>query len=496
MTNATIRFQITSSLYRIFWLACFAILLTALTPAISQAQQSNVLQSLQTGNTQSCTVDTKSCGCSNCGSCQSGPSCPSGYTVYDDYCLPECPGGYVRYPGFPGYCMPPCHHGCPEGYEPVPLPNCPDGYYRNLSNPDECLPRRTTYPDNCPDGMSYSQETGKCSPDCPDGTYLAENGLCHSYYEQDCPAGYNRNPRTGACTPGGDWPDDYSWICMPVCPQGFTRDIYHPTRCLPPPPQDCPQGFENFHRQCVPVCDQGTARNAYGYCVPPRCEDGSYPDLRGNCHKQECPQGYDNIRGQCYPPCAQGYQHNLREPAKCENIPGGNEPGCPQGTKRNEQTGNCDRIPPPPVNCKQGLQYNQRTKRCEPPPRIEKDCPPGFTKTKSGKCVAILQVQPNRPDCGRDFFFNENTGDCEPIRLNLPRACPDGTIFSRKRQRCVPFEGDQPPPYDPQQDNNNDPNIQLPRLDFNKNMLRQPDQKSQCPDGTAPDKNGRCMPIQ
>ncbi len=120
MTNAKVCLQ--STFYRSFWIACFAILLAVLLPSVSRAQQSpSVPQTCELEHKSSCNI------CNTCGSCDKGPRCPAGYTVYDDYCLPECPTGYRRYPGYPGLCLPPCDHGCPEGYEPVPLPGCPDG---------------------------------------------------------------------------------------------------------------------------------------------------------------------------------------------------------------------------------------------------------------------------------------------------------------------------------------------------------------------------------
>ncbi len=479
MINAKICLQTT--FYRSFLIACFAILVTVLLPSVSRAQQSSL--------PQICEVQTKSC-CNTCGSCDTGPRCPAGYTIYDDYCLPECPGGYLRYPGYPGLCLPPCTHGCPEGYDSVPLPSCPQGYHRNLSNPEECLPnRRLQVPDNCPEGLSYSQETGRCSPNCPEGTYLAENGLCRSYYDKACPDGYQRNPRTGACVPGGDWPDDYTWICLPACPQGFTRDIYHPTRCLPPP-ETCPFGFENFRQQCVPVCEQGTTRNAYGYCLPPRCEDGSYPNLRGVCSPPSCPDGYATIGGKCYPPCDEGTVRNPNNPSQCDRIPG-EEPQCPEGAKLNEQTGECERMPPPSDKCKQGLIYNQKTKKCEPPPRVEKVCPKGFVKLKSGKCMRLVEQPPEQPGCPKGFVFNEDTEDCEPLRLNLPRACPEGTEFSRKRQRCVPIFDQDQPTFDPGQ--NDGPTLLVPQLNLDKLA---PNLQKKCPEGTVLDKNGRCVPLQ
>ena len=82
MTHAKLCLQ--SAVYRSFLIACFAILISVLLPSASRAQQSSV--------PQTCEVQTKSC-CNTCGSCDSGPSCPAGYTIYDDYCLPECPSG-------------------------------------------------------------------------------------------------------------------------------------------------------------------------------------------------------------------------------------------------------------------------------------------------------------------------------------------------------------------------------------------------------------------
>ena len=152
--------------------------------------------------------------------------------------------------------------------------------------------------------------------------------------------------------------------------------------------------------------------------------------------------------------------------------------------KLNEQTGQCDRIPPPPVKCKEGFAYNPKTKQCEPPPRVETTCPKGFTKLKSGKCQRIVQ----QPDCPRNFVLNPKTGQCEPFKGNIQRACPDGMIFSRQRQRCVPFEPEQEPEFEP----DDEPQLQLPNLNL-KGVVK-PQKK--CNDGFAPDKNGRCVPIQ
>ena len=164
-----------------------------------------------------------------------------------------------------------------------------------------------------------------------------------------------------------------------------------------------------------------------------------------------CPEGYESIRGQCAPPCQQGFVRNPNNPLQCERIPN-DEPDCPEGTKLNPQTNECERVPPPPpptVKCKQGLEYNPKTKQCEPPPRVETTCPKGFTKLKNGKCQRIVEQPPEEQGCPRNFVLNRNTGECEPIRLNVPKACPEGTEFSRKRQRCVPVFNQQEPEFEP-----------------------------------------------
>ncbi len=461
-----------------FWVAVLTILIAVWAIVPSQAQQSDLAESLRTYETGSCKVEHNAC-CGSCGSCDTGPRCPAGSSVYDDYCLPDCPPGQKRYPGNPGFCSPPCDHGCPEGYEPVPLPQCPDGYYRNLRNPDECLPYRDPDNANCAEGMTYSHVTGQCSPICLPGTYLNERGLCESYYTRECPANWQRNRLTGACVPPGDWPDDYTWMCLPLCPPNYTRDIYHPTRCIPPEDK-CDQGYETYRDQCVPTCEPGARRNDYGYCVPPRCEDGSYPDLRGRCRQPECPKGHEEIRGQCYEPCRQGETRNQQNPERCERIPQ-DEPECRDGTRLNPQTQQCERIPQDP-KCQRGFTYNTRTKRCDPPPRVEKPCKRGFVKTKEGRCIRLEKEEPDEPVFER------------------PKSCGRGKVFSKIQGRCVSDRNQQEPQFDPE------PNDELPTLRPG-NRLKLPTfekqqtptferQKQRCGEGEEPDGNGGCMPIQ
>ncbi len=422
--------------------ACFVLI--ALQSGITAAQQSD-LPALNTVTTEnSCPQARESCCC--CGTCETArPSCPTGYSLYDDYCLPSCPEGFIRYPGEPGVCLPPYRFGCPDGFEPVPLPSCPAGYHRNLRHAGRCV-ADPQVPAQCPPGLNYSLLSGQCSVECPRGTYVGSDGLCHSYYQHECPQGYRRNPGTGACMPPGEWPPTYHFVCLPVCPQGLIRDPFEPTRCVPPR-HGCPQGYENVHGLCIPVCERGSRRDSYGYCVPPECPPGTYADLRGRC------------------------------------LP----VGCPEGTILNERSGACEPPPPPQEKCKPGFVYNRELGACEPERPRPKPCPEGYIRLESGKCVRPGTTVPLRPVCPSGEVYNQQTNRCMPI-LRVPRACPTGMIYDARLRRCVvvrlpPINRLAPPPRIKQL-------APLPRI---KPQVLRP---RGCPSGTFLDKNGRCRKLR
>lgn len=335
--------------------------------------------------------------------------------------MPSCPDNFTRYPGYPGVCLPPCDHGCPVGYDQVPLPNCPEGYHRDLNDADYCAPDQYEPggDSSCMPGMVYSFERQACVADCPQGSYVDAIGLCKSYYETECPQGLRHDPETGRCVPPGDWPAGYEWVCLPQCPEGYVRDIAHPTRCLPPP-STCVEGYERTTgNRCEPVCAEGTRRDSYGYCVPSDCPEGQYPGLDGVCREAECPSGYEKYRGNCMPPCDEGYGRN--EAGYC--IPP--DEGCPSGTQRFE--GEC--IP----DCPTGYDQDPRTGQCSPPSR---GCAPGEELVR-GTCVA---------PCDRSMVRNAE-GRCVPTgcakgeeRVNgicLPRCEPPLVRDANNRCACA-----------------------------------------------------------
>jgi hypothetical protein len=489
-----------------------------------------------------CQPQPNQCGCVSCGCTPDygRPSCPPGSRLYDDYCLPDCPGDYVRYPGIPGLCMPPCQHGCPEGYDQVPLPECPDYHVRDLRNPENCIPDydRLRNNDNCAEGMSYSSQTGRCEFDCPEGFFLNGRGQCEFAYEGECRKGYTRNLRTGKCVPEGDWPDSYDWVCLPTCPQGTYRDIQHPTRCLPPPPV-CEDGFTLENGRCVPICEQGTVRDRYGYCVPQTCPDGTYPNLRGECRQPVCPDGWSrneqgncappedvcedgtvNVRGQCVPVC--GPNEERDENGRCVPV----DEGCGQGEE--ELNGQCVPI------CKQGLRRDANG-RCVPERQgcpkgteaykgrcvdicqqgtrrnadgrcvtIERKCPEGFVRMKDGKCLRL----PTQVICPKGYR-PDGQGGCTRIVTLIPQGCPDNTVYNKRTKKCERIRRARPQPTpDPDLGEDGDPEPPpvrriKPNIPFNPELLEQlipqkrprpqVNQQADCPKGMVRDNNGRCV---
>lgn len=459
-----------------------------------------------------CAPVQNACGCAACGcSTPQLPTCPAGQSLYGDYCLPSCPGGFIRYPGMPGVCMPPCHHGCPTGYDQVPMPQCPQGFHRDLTNPDQCLqdPGVIDYQGQCPYGTDWAPETGRCEVICPQGTFRNEQGLCESYYGRECPKDYGRDPESGKCLPPGTWPVDYQWICLPQCPTGTYRDINHPTRCVPPR-TECPDNYENIQGRCLPVCEEGTARDNYGYCVPTnQCPDGTIQNIRGQCVEQQCPEGTEKLRGQCVPVCDEGWTRNQQ--GRCtppddgcsqgqEKVRGQCVPVCKQGLTRdqngrcvppvkecgqgqrlNPQTNQCERI----KTCPKNTVYNAKRNKCEPvqrpcgqdevrdrngrcvPVNNEPQCGDGEILDRAGRCIPVN----DEPQCGRNEVLDKNgrcvpvrndpvcnsgevigpNGDCIPVRI-IPRGCKEGYYFDLKRGACLPVRQQQEPtPADPQE---------------------------------------------
>jgi hypothetical protein len=327
-------------------------------------------------------------------------------------------------------------------------------------------------------------------PYCPQGAYLAENGVCRSIYLDTCPAGYTRSPQTGVCVPPGTWPVDYQWVCLPTCPPGSVRNIYNPLVCEPPV-VECPAGSERYRDQCLPPCAPGSLRDQYGYCVPQGCPEGFYPGIDGQCREPACPREFELVDGQCLPPCDQGMRRSETDPGQC--VPDDNRPQCPEGTVFNPQTEacerlvtcpqgtffnpatgkcegrttrpecakgqffnaktqRCERLPRQAPACPKGTEYNPNSRRCEtvfvPPP----ECPPGTARVASGACVSIerpacrpgevfnpktRRCEPRRIQCGQGEAFNPKTGRCERQRQGRP-DCSRSEVFNPQTGRCEP----------------------------------------------------------
>ena len=126
---------------------------------------------------------------------------------------------------------------------------------------------------------------------------------------------------------------------------------------------------------------------------------------------------------------------------------------------------------------------------------METICPKGFTKLKNGKCQRIVEETPEGQGCPRNFVFNRNSGKCEPIRLNVPKACPKEPNSAAGASAACRSSTEQEPEFEPD-DDDGEPQLRLPKIDLNNNLLNLPNQQKQCPKGMARDKKGRCVPLQ
>jgi hypothetical protein len=145
--------------------------------------------------------------------------------------------------------------------------------------------------------------------------------------------------------------------------------------------------------------------------------------------------------------------------------------------------------------CKNGL-IRDNNGRCVPPPNNKPTCKNNEVRDANGRCVPVQQ----QPDCPRGFRIDAN-GDCTRIVRPVPQGCPEGTYLNKRTQRCVPMQ------FDPGDNGDNfvPPINRQPPVQFNPDVLRKlmpqggnggANIQGGCPDGTARDKNGRCMPIQ
>ena len=472
---------------------------------------------------------------------QCAVDCPTGYYngangLCQSYVEKECPQGYGRDPES-GRCTPP--GVWPPGYQWICLPKCPPGYLRDINQPTRCIPP----PERCPD--FYEPYEGKCvpvceegtqrdpygycvPPRCPEGTYPNLRGQCQ---EPECPPGsdnvrgqcvppcdegYSRGD-DGQCVPPDDaCPPDterFNGQCMPPCERGTIRD--DSGECVPPD-DGCEPGTELFRGQCVPPCERGTLRDSNGRCVPTGCPQGEVkfsgkcvprcpPDqLRDNNGRCVCPRGTDTFQGKCVPICRQGLVRNDNGRCVCPRgtdfFNGKCVPECERGLIRDNK-GRCL-----PRACEDGLTRFQG--KCVPECKrtfVRANngrcvCPKGLTIGNSGFCERIILQRL----CPKGFQRNEE-GDCERIRL-VPTACPEGYFFSKRYQKCILDEPDQP----------ETPILKRPQLQINPELLQQllvPQKKPRlvkpqveqpqddggvntqvpCPKGFFRDPNGRCV---
>jgi hypothetical protein len=173
--------------------------------------------------------------------------------------------------------------------------------------------------DVCDPGFHQDPKTGMCVPNetktitCPPGKVLNEAGTaCIDETviiakPESCPVGTKLNLETGECDPVDD--DDTP------CADGFHRDKATGL-CVPDDDDECKDGFEKVNGVCVPVCKEGYTRNVEtGTCEKKEtpCPAGQTRNAEGKCvpitnPPVNCQPGYERINGVCVPMCQPGYQ--------------------------------------------------------------------------------------------------------------------------------------------------------------------------------------------
>jgi hypothetical protein len=343
------------------------------------------------------------------------PTCPSGYVLYKNQCVPPpqtCPPNSYFYNGqcVPAAC-PPGMYQLPDGYcacppgrtfyqgKCVPVNTCPPGFVPSPSGVCWC-PQGTFYdngvcrPNPCPQG--YERINGKCIPKfCPPGYIKGPGGLCIPIFNP-CPQG--ESLRYGKCVPD-------------KCPAGYVRgkDGY----CYPIQ-NPCPAGEILFKNKCVPdVCPPGFIRNNQGVCVPYNQCKPNQIIINGKCVPAECPPNTVRIpNGQCV----------------------GLGLKCPPGQKM--QNGKCVAASPcPPGQVVQGGQC------------VVVKCDPGFVKNAKGQCV------PQKATCPEGTQMVQNKcvpigGNCKPWQQfgggRCINVCQSTEVY--QNGKCIPVGQPRPQP--------------------------------------------------
>ncbi|GEM_PF-2561846 len=181
-------------------------------------------------------------------------------------------------------------------------------------------------------------------------------------------------------------------LCKDTCPEGYEIDI----------------DYENI---CLPVCEEGLVRDQNGICRK-KCPPGFIETEDGFC---ECPEG------KAIGPSGKCEEHNC--PEYCRSIP--------FVRKYLEQIFNNGNTFPYPTSGFGSSDFNDITGSDLPPECnqcfgivITNNCPPGFKKDSSGKCIPTNE-------CGTDQYKDQN-GIC---RCNKDGSIsgPDGC---KKENRC------------------------------------------------------------
>ncbi len=362
------------------------------------------------------------------------PRCAEGYYWDEESgcCEPFKPDNYgcdetAIFSTVFNHCIPLDQNRCEEGYhfDPV-VQGCVEDF--------------------TPDGMSTRRLAVENGDDCPPGTELNPDGL-----RCDPVAGTANNgtPEEPPCQPG--YHHDDAGACVPDegseennCGRGYYLLFGH---CYPYDEQGCRENefWDEALKICRPTtgtgspCNPGFTYNPELLCCEPspdglnRCppEEETPPDEQTPNNMQvrsmvitSVGENYNPDDGLCTPPtetgCLPGYQPGANN--ICEQIPTGDD--CPPNTTPDPQTGLCR------LNegreCPEGSIYDPSNNTCIQTelrmmviPQCDED---EYYDTQLGYCVQLTS-----DCCQLGYFWNEQTGVCEPYPIRISaQSCPPG----------------------------------------------------------------------
>ncbi|KAH7133984.1 hypothetical protein EDB81DRAFT_762333 [Dactylonectria macrodidyma] len=384
--------------------------------------------------------------------CATDTDCSSGETCADGVCLPkvmkcvvnsQCSNGAIcRF----GLCVDPCaaDSDCSNGH------TCSSGVCVASSS--------CTSKSDC--STEEVCDNGKCIPacklddDCQSGN-VCFGGFCTPMSPGQCLTNAHCQPGE-TCADGSCKPGAATCASRSDC---STDEVCDNGRCIPAckSDDDCQTGNVCFGGFCTPMGPGQCLTNAH--CQPGEiCADGSCKPGATTCDsRSDCSTDEVCNNGTCIPACKSDNEceaGNVCFGGFCTPISPGQcltnancQPGeicadgsCKPGATTCVVAGDCDNLDTclgGTCSCEDGQCVTLPSDVCR-----DEDCPDGYTCSRLGYCLPIVQNACRRNDqCEEDFFCSSAIQFCVSSIVDQcteDAACADGYICKETFGLCVP----------------------------------------------------------